>query len=211
MRETPNLRLERMTLIERDLWAQGIRPGGVDEAGRGPLAGPVVAACVVMPPEPLLIWVNDSKKLSPGRREKLYDTIRETALACGIGIASVEEIDCLNIRNAARLAMERAIRESGAAYVLTDAEGGLHIEAEQRSIVHGDAVSYQIAAASIVAKVYRDRMMAGLDRQYPLYGFAKHKGYGTAEHIAAILRHGPCPAHRPLFLRKIMEEGTRIG
>lgn len=205
MRETQALRLERMTAIERGLWAQGIFPGGVDEAGRGPLAGPVVAACCVMPPEPLLDGVNDSKKVSPGRREKLYGAIHETALALGIGTATVEEIDSLNIRGAARLAMERAIRLCGASYVLTDAEGGLDIDAEQRAIVHGDALSYQIAAASIVAKVYRDRLMAELDAQYPRYGFARHKGYGTAEHIAAIRRYGACPAHRPLFLRKILE------
>lgn len=206
-RETPAERIRRMTVYECALWQRGVMPGGVDEAGRGPLAGPVVAACVVMPPEPLLEGVNDSKKVTPLRREKLYDEIREVALAADVGLASVEEIERLNIREASRLAMVRAILAAGAEYVLIDAEGGLPIEVKQRAIVHGDALSYQIAAASIVAKVYRDRLMLAYDEQYPEYGFRRHKGYGTPEHIEALRRLGPCPIHRKLFIRGIMQGG----
>ncbi len=203
-RETASERLTRMTERERELWRRGLMPGGVDEAGRGPLAGPVVAACVIMPPGPLLLGVNDSKKVAPARREELYEKIRETALTVEIALGTVEEIESLNIRGATRLAMERAVLAAGAEYVLVDAEADLGIFAKQQAIVHGDAVSYQIAAASIAAKVYRDRLMQKYDEQYPQYGFAKHKGYGTRSHIEALLAHGPCPIHRRLFLRGIL-------
>ena len=172
----------------------------MDEAGRGPLAGNVVAACVVMPPQPLLLWVDDSKKLSPARRDKVYDEIMAHALFVGVGQASPEEIDKINILEATKNAMRRAAKDAPADVFLLDALSGLGLPGEERGIIHGDALSYSIAAASIVAKVTRDRQMLALDQQYPGYGFAKHKGYGTAQHIAALREMGPCPAHRRSFI-----------
>ena len=204
-RETKEARIERMTRREREDWAMGIRLAGVDEAGRGPLAGPVVAACVAMPPEPLLLDVNDSKKVSEKKREALYDEIYRVAQAVGVGVASVEEIETLNIKNAARLAMKRAIEAARPDRILVDAERDLDVDMPQEGIVHGDAECYCIAAASIVAKVTRDRMMLELDREYPQYGFAQHKGYGTAAHYEALRAYGPCPAHRRLFIRSAFE------
>ena len=196
-------REERLqTLIQTDspLWAQGVRFAGMDEAGRGPLAGSVVAACVVMPPEPLLSWVDDSKKLSPQRREKVFDEIMQTALFVGVGEASAEEIDRFNILEATKMAMRRAAEGASADLFLIDALSGLGLPGEERGIIHGDALCYSIAAASIVAKVTRDRQMLALDAAYPGYGFAQHKGYGTAQHIAALKEKGPCPAHRRTFI-----------
>ena len=193
-------RLSILTQTDGPLWAQGVRFAGMDEAGRGPLAGSVVAACVVMPPSPLLPWVDDSKKLSPQRREKVYDEILATALFVGVGEASAREIDQYNILEATKMAMRRAAEGAPASLFLIDALSGLGLPGEERGIIHGDALSYSIAAASIVAKVTRDRQMAALDRQYPLYGFAQHKGYGTAQHIAALRQYGPCPAHRVTFI-----------
>lgn len=209
-RESGQERLRRMTRIDLELLDRGYcLVGGVDEAGRGPLAGPVVAACAVMPLEEgaLLVGVNDSKKLSPGAREALYPQIAQRALCLGIGLASVEEIEALNIKNASRLAMERAVAQTRADVLLVDAERDLAVGLPQLALVHGDALSYSIACASIAAKVTRDRLMQALDQQYPGYGFAKHKGYGTAEHMEAIRRLGPCPIHRRLFLRKLLGEG----
>lgn len=209
-RESGQERLRRMTRIDLELLDQGYcLVGGVDEAGRGPLAGPVVAACAVMPLEEgaLLVGVNDSKKLSPGAREALYPQIAQRALCLGIGLASVEEIEALNIKNASRLAMERAVAQTRADVLLVDAERDLAVGLPQRALIHGDALSYSIACASIAAKVTRDRLMQALDQQYPGYGLAKHKGYGTAEHMEAIRRLGPCPIHRRLFLRKLLGEG----
>ena len=193
-------RLEILTQTDGPLWAQGIRFAGMDEAGRGPLAGNVVAACVVMPPQPLLLWVDDSKKLSPARRDKVYDEIMAHALFVGVGQASPEEIDKINILEATKNAMRRAAKDAPADVFLLDALSGLGLPGEERGIIHGDALSYSIAAASIVAKVTRDRQMLALDQQYPGYGFAKHKGYGTAQHIAALREMGPCPAHRRSFI-----------
>lgn len=207
-RESGQERLRRMTRIDLELLDQGYcLVGGVDEAGRGPLAGPVVAACAVMPLEEgaLLVGVNDSKKLSPGAREALYPQIVQRALCLGIGLASVEEIEALNIKNASRLAMERAVAQTRADVLLVDAERDLAVGLPQRALIHGDALSYSIACASIAAKVCRDRLMEELDRQYPGYGLAKHKGYGTAEHREAIQRLGPSPIHRRLFLRKLLD------
>lgn len=204
-RETKEARIERMTRREREYWQLGVRLAGVDEAGRGPLAGPVVAACVAMPPEPLLMDVNDSKKVSEKKREALYDEIYRVAQAVGVGVASVEEIETLNIKNAARLAMKRAIEAAHPDRILVDAERDLDVDVPQEGIVHGDAECYCIAAASIVAKVTRDRMMLELDREYPQYGFAQHKGYGTAAHYEALRAYGPCPAHRRLFIRSAFE------
>ncbi len=205
-RETKEERIQRMTALERPLWDKGAWVGGVDEAGRGPLAGPVVAACVVMPEAPLLPEINDSKKVPEKKRDVLYDEILRIAKAVGVGVATVEEIETLNIKAAARLAMKRAIEQAKPPRIFVDAERDLDVDMPQQAIVHGDAVSYSVAAASIVAKVTRDRMMRELDAQYPLYGFAQHKGYGTQAHYEALRQHGPCPAHRKLFIRSAFEK-----
>lgn len=205
-REKKEERIVRMTQFERPYWEQGVYVGGVDEAGRGPLAGPVVAACVVMPEEPLLLDVNDSKKVSEKKRDELFELIYQNAKAVGVGIASVEEIETLNIKNAARLAMKRAVEMAQPERIFVDAERNLDVSMPQEAIVHGDAVSYSIAAASIIAKVTRDRMIMELDREYPMYGFAQHKGYGTAQHYEALRAYGPCPAHRKLFIRSAFEK-----
>ena len=191
-----------MELIKTDepLWAAGVLFAGMDEAGRGPLAGNVVAACVVMPPEPLLEWVDDSKKLSPKRREAVYEQILKTALYVGVGEATPEEIDTINILNATKQAMRRAAKNVPAELFLIDALEGLGLGGREKGIIHGDALCYAIAAASIVAKVTRDRQLEALDVMYPAYGFGQHKGYGTAQHIAALKAYGPCPAHRKSFI-----------
>lgn len=193
-------RLRCLTETDGPLWARGVRFAGMDEAGRGPLAGNVVAACVIMPPQPLLEWVDDSKKLSPARRESVFEQIQETALFIGVGEAGPEEIDRINILEATHCAMRRAAQGAPAELFLIDALSGLGLSGEERGIIHGDALSYSIAAASIVAKVTRDRQLLLLDEQYPGYGFAQHKGYGTAQHIAALRELGPCPAHRRSFI-----------
>lgn len=204
MTKIPKKREERLRILTQThdglLWAQSIRFAGMDEAGRGPLAGNVVAACVIMPPEPLIPWVDDSKKLSPQRREQVYDEIMQTALFVGVGQAGPEEIDEINILEATKNAMRRAAEGAKADLYLIDALQGLGLSGEERGIIHGDALSYSIAAASIIAKVTRDRQMEALDREYSGYGFAGHKGYGTARHIAALRALGPCPAHRRSFI-----------
>lgn len=193
-------RLAALLSVDGPLWQDGTAFAGMDEAGRGPLAGNVVAACVVMPASPLLPWVDDSKKLSPKRREQVYQEILETALFVGVGQASPEEIDAINILESTKNAMRRAAENAPVSLFLIDAVQGLGLPGEERGIIHGDALSYSIAAASIIAKVTRDRQMAALDSQYPGYGFAQHKGYGTAQHIAALRELGPCPAHRRSFI-----------
>lgn len=205
MRKTAAERLSEITEMDRGLWAQGIVFAGIDEAGRGPLAGPVAAGCCIMPAEPLLPGVDDSKKISEKKREALYEQILETAVYARVGFASAREIDELNILGATRLAMSRAAADAPCGLFLVDGTvDGLTVRGEQRAIVHGDALCYSIAAAAILAKVSRDRLMRELDGQYPQYGFAKHKGYGTAEHIAALRQYGPCPEHRALFIRKFV-------
>ncbi|MCI5564447.1 MAG: ribonuclease HII [Clostridiales bacterium] len=193
-------KLRILTQTDAPLWERGVAFAGMDEAGRGPLAGNVVAACVVMPPMPLLPWVDDSKRLSPARRERVFDEIMQTALFVGVGQATAAEIDEINILNATKNAMRRAAQGAPAALFLIDALEGLGLPGEERGVVHGDALCYAIAAASIVAKVTRDRQMLALDAEYPGYGFARHKGYGTPEHIAALRALGPCPAHRRSFI-----------
>lgn len=175
---------------------------GMDEAGRGPLVGNVVTACVVMPAEAekLIPWVDDSKKLSESRREKVYEEIMACALQVGIGQATPEEIDEMNILQATRKAMREAAAQVSADVFLIDAVTDLGLNGVEVPIIHGDASSYAIAAASIVAKVTRDHQLLELDKQYPEYGFARNKGYGTAEHIEALRRLGPCPAHRRSFI-----------
>ena len=193
-------RLAILTQTDSPLWDAGVVFAGMDEAGRGPLAGNVVAACVIMPKTPLLPWVDDSKKLSALRRDKVFDEIMQTALFVGVGQASPEEIDQFNILEATKLAMRRAAEGCPASLYLIDALSGLGLPGEERGIIHGDALCYSIAAASIVAKVTRDRQLLELDSAYPGYGFAQHKGYGTARHIVALKALGPCPAHRKSFI-----------
>lgn len=196
-------RIERLNILcatDRPLWDAGVVFAGMDEAGRGPLAGNVVAACVIMPPEPLLEWVDDSKKLSEKRREVVFEDILKLARYVGVGQAGPEEIDRVNILNATRAAMQQAASGAKAQVYLIDAVKDLGLDGEERAIIHGDALSYAIAAASIVAKVTRDRQMLEADRLYPQYGFARHKGYGTKEHIEALRKYGPCPLHRRSFI-----------
>ena len=197
-------RLQQLTEIDGPMWEKGIVFAGMDEAGRGPLAGNVVAGCVIMPREPLIEWVDDSKKLSAMRREKVYEQIMKTALYVGVGEATPEEIDEINILNATKNAMRRAAMNAGADVFLIDAVEKLGLPGEERGIIHGDALCYSIAAASIIAKVTRDRQMEELDNLYPGYNFAKHKGYGTPEHIRALKELGPCPAHRRSFIRNFV-------
>ena len=178
---------------------------GIDEVGRGPLAGDVVTACVVMPKEPVLIWVDDSKKLSETRRELVYEEIMQHALYVGIGRCSPADIDRINILEATREAMRRAAAEVPADIFLIDAVKGLGLKGQEIPMIRGDAVSYAIAAASIVAKVTRDREMRQLDSLYPQYGFARNKGYGTAEHIAAMKKYGPCEIHRKTFIGHFLQ------
>lgn len=186
--------------------AQGFVVAGMDEVGRGPLAGNVVVACVVMPEEPVIPWVDDSKKLSEGRREKVYAEIMQHALYVAVGEAMPEEIDRINILEATKKAMREAAGKVPADVFLVDAVTGLGLNGTEVPIIKGDATSYSIAAASIVAKVTRDRQLIALDEQYPQYGFARNKGYGTAEHIAALKQFGPCPAHRRSFIRNFTND-----
>ena len=174
---------------------------GVDEAGRGPLAGPVVAAAVILDDLKPILGLADSKKLSPLRREKLYDEIRAKALCCSIALATVEEIDTLNILQATMLAMKRAVEglRLRPHKVLVDGNRLPPLAMLAEAIVKGDALVPAISAASILAKVYRDRWCAEFDLEYPQYGFAGHKGYGTALHLAALREHGACPQHRRSF------------
>jgi ribonuclease HII len=174
---------------------------GVDEAGRGPLAGPVVAAAVILDDLHPISGLNDSKKLSPLRRDALYDEIRSKALCCSVAQASVEEIDRLNILQATLLAMRRAVEGLRLlpAKVLVDGNRLPVLGVLAEAVVRGDATVPAISAASIVAKVTRDRWCADLDQRFPQYGFAAHKGYGTAEHLDALRRHGACPEHRRSF------------
>ena len=189
---------------EREAMEQGSRcVCGCDEAGAGPLAGPVYAAAVVLPYGLEIPGLNDSKKLSPAKRELLFERITESALDYAIGMASPDEIDSLNILNATMLAMRRAIAalKEPADYALVDGNCIRDYPIPARAIIKGDSLSMSVAAASILAKVTRDRLCLEDDRQYPMYGFAKHKGYGTAEHIAALRTYGPCPIHRKTFLK----------
>ncbi len=195
--------------IENELRAKGFSAiCGVDEAGRGPLCGPVVAAAVILPPNAVIDGLNDSKKLSPKKRDLLFDEIQKQALAFCIAEASVEEIDRLNILEADLLAMRRAIAglQIPADYALIDGNIARDFPIPARAVIHGDALSPSIAAASILAKVHRDRLCEELDRAYPQYGIAKHKGYGTKAHMDALRQYGASPIHRKLFVRFLNEE-----
>ncbi len=187
----------------------GVSLAGMDEAGRGPLVGNVVAACVILPEQPLYEWIDDSKKLSASRREELYESIMATALYVGVGQASPAEIDQLNILNATRLAMERAAAKAPATLCIVDAVQGLSLPFPTLSIIKGDATSYHVAAASIVAKVTRDHQMLEYARLYPQYGFDHNMGYGTAQHTAALRQYGPTPEHRRSFIGKFVQEDTK--
>ena len=178
----------------------GLR-AGVDEAGRGPLAGPVVAAAVILDDTKRILGLNDSKQLTALQRDKLYDKIREKALCCSVGMASVQEIDELNIYHATMLAMKRAVEglRLKPVKVLVDGNALPKLEILSEAIVGGDAKVKAISAASIIAKVTRDRMLAQLHEEYPQYGFAAHKGYRTPEHLEALRLHGPCVHHRRHF------------
>lgn len=183
--------------------------GGIDEAGRGPLAGPVVVAGVIMPlgESDLIDGVNDSKKLSAKKRDKLYDEILAKAIDVQVAVVDNKTIDEINILNATKQGMLQCIEGfSEVDCVLIDAVK-LDTSVRTLSIVHGDALSYSIAAASIIAKVTRDRIMEEFDKSYPQYGFAKHKGYGTAAHIAALKQYGPCPIHRRSFIGHFVDLG----
>lgn len=186
---------------------------GVDEAGRGPLAGPVVAAAVILPPNAPLSGLNDSKKLSPSRRERLATEIRATALAWAVAEASASEIDEWNILRATLRAMARAVAALPVMpdEVLVDGNQAPALEVPVRTIIGGDALEPAIMAASILAKTHRDARLVALDARYPEYGFARHKGYGTAAHLAALARLGPCPEHRRSFapVRAAIEESVR--
>ena len=205
-RETPQEKLTRLTEIERALWAEGHVVAGIDEVGRGPLAGPVVTACVSIPQNRLVPGVDDSKKLSEKRREALYPLLLAAAEYAETCFVWPEEIDEINILNATKRAMETCAAGFAGSLILVDAVEGLRLPCPARALVHGDALSYMIGAASIVAKVARDRYMVELDEKYPMYGFARNKGYGTAEHIAALRQYGPCPIHRRSFIGGILGE-----
>ena len=200
--EAERERLEAMRAYERQYGERG-RLCGIDEAGRGPLAGPVVAGAVILPGDCEILYLNDSKKLTEKRRELLYDEIMEKAVAVGVGVVGPERIDGINILQATYEAMRMAVANLSVSpdLLLNDAVTIPLVEIPQVPIVKGDAKSVSIAAASILAKVTRDRMMTEYDKIYPQYGFAKHKGYGTALHIEALHKHGPCPIHRRTFLK----------
>lgn len=197
---------ELMLIYEKQALKQGfLYVAGIDEAGRGPLVSSVVAAAVILNPDVDWRGIDDSKKLSEEKRNMFYDLIIEHALAYGIGAASSQEIDEVNILNATKLAMKRAIKAMAleADYLLIDAVKLEDVETPQLNLIKGDAKSASIAAASILAKVTRDRMLVELDEKYPLYGFAKHKGYGTDQHYDAIRKFGLIPEHRRSFLKNI--------
>ena len=218
MTEKELLRLQEIQKIERELYQKGVKSiCGIDEAGRGPLAGPVVVASVIMPEDSMIEGVNDSKKVSEKKREKLYEQIIEEAVAYGVGIIDQNEIDRINILNATKEGLTLCIKElekdlkaknrgiEKPEIILVDALTKIDTDhIPYQSIIKGDAKSYSIAAASIIAKVTRDRIMRQWDEVYPEYGFAKHKGYGTAMHISAIKQYGICPLHRKTFVKNFI-------
>ncbi len=201
--EKEKQRLENLWLYEKEAALKGFKAvAGVDEAGRGPLAGPVVAAAVILSPESAIQGVDDSKKLTAAKREELFSLIQRSAVAFGIGQASVQEIDEINIYKASQLAMERAIQALPVKpdFLLTDAMPLPRLSAiPQKPLIHGDALSASIAAASILAKVTRDKWMDELHQKYPAYGFESHRGYGTEIHLKALAEQGICPEHRLTF------------
>ncbi len=203
------VRLEEMREFEDRYGRECSCICGIDEAGRGPLAGPVVAGAVILPEDCRILYLNDSKKLSAGRREELFDEIREKAVAYGIGMSSPARIDQINILQATYEAMTHAVEDLNVVpdLLLNDAVTIPQLPIRQVGIIKGDARSVSIAAASIMAKVTRDRLMEEYAELYPEYGFERHKGYGSAAHIEAIRKYGPCPIHRTTFIRKFVKEG----
>lgn len=204
--EAEKLRIESLCAYEKEYdYCQYIC--GIDEAGRGPLAGPVVAGAVVLPKDCRILYINDSKKLSEKKREELFEVISREAVSIGIGIASPERIDEINILQATYEAMREAVNKLTVKpdILLNDAVTISGIDIAQVPIIKGDAKSLTIGAASIMAKVTRDRLMYDYDKLYPEYGFAKHKGYGTKQHTQAILEYGACPIHRMSFLKNILK------
>ena len=216
MKEKELERLLNLKKEEKALYEKGIVSiCGIDEAGRGPLAGPVVVACSLMPKDSMIEGVNDSKKIAEKKRERIYEEIIKEAIAYGVGIIDQEEIDKINILNATKKGLTIAIKEleeklekqnlKRPEVILVDALTGIDtLGIPYKSIIHGDAISYSIACASIIAKVTRDRIMKQMDEIYPQYGFAKHKGYGTAAHMQAIRENGLCPIHRRSFVKNII-------
>lgn len=196
--------IEEKKRLENEIYLAGYNfIGGADEVGRGPLAGPVVCAAVILPKNSNIIGVDDSKKLSAKKREELYDKIIADAISYSIEYVFEDEIDDINILNATKKCMSKAINNLSVKpdIMLIDALTGLDIKCESRAIVHGDAISYCIGAASILAKVSRDRFMDALDEKYPVYGFKQNKGYGTKQHIDALYKYGPSEVHRKTFLK----------
>ena len=209
MKEKEEERLKQLKQIEEEIYNTGVETiCGIDEAGRGPLAGPVVVAAVIMPRDSFIEGVNDTKKVSEKKRELLYDLITKEAIAWGVGIIDQKEIDRINILNATKEGLTTAIKnlEVKPDRIIVDALKGIDtLGIPYTSIIKGDAKCYSIAAASIIAKVTRDRIMRQWDEIYPQYGFEKHKGYGTAMHMQAIREYGLCPLHRRSFTKNIIK------
>ena len=210
MKEKEEQRLNELKEIDKSYFKKGYNYiCGIDEAGRGPLAGPVVVAAVIMPKDSMIEGVNDSKKVSEKKREKLYELIIEEAISYSVGIVDQNEIDRINILNATKAGLTEAVRtlKVKPELILVDALTNIDTcGVTYQSIIKGDAKSYSIAAASIIAKVTRDRIMREWDKVYPQYGFEKHKGYGTAAHISAIKENGLCPLHRLSFVKNIINK-----
>ena len=217
MKEKEEQRLNELKEIDKSYFKEGYNYiCGIDEAGRGPLAGPVVVAAVIMPKDSMIEGVNDSKKVSEKKREKLYELIIEEAISYSVGIVDQNEIDRINILNATKAGLTEAVRtlKVKPELILVDALTNIDTcGVPYQSIIKGDAKSYSIAAASIIAKVTRDRIMREWDKVYPQYGFEKHKGYGTKQHTQALLEYGACPIHRKTFLKNIRKRkgGRRHG
>ena len=201
-------RLTNLKSMEKELYNKGFEYiCGIDEAGRGPLAGPVVVAGVIMPKDSMIEGVNDSKKVSEKKREKLYDVILEEALSYSVAIIGQDVIDEINILNATKQGVTKVVEELDVKPNLILVDALTHINTKgipYDSIIKGDAKCYNIAAASIIAKVTRDRIMREWDEIYPQYGFINHKGYGTAKHIEALKEYGPCPIHRKTFIKNFV-------
>lgn len=210
MKDKEEARLIELKKIEEELYNSGINSiCGIDEAGRGPLAGPVVVAAAIMPRNSMIEGVNDSKKVSEKKREELYEIITNEAIAYGVGIIDQKEIDQINILNATKKGLTQAVKELAVRpnVIIVDALTKIDtLGIPYKSIIKGDAKCYSISAASIIAKVTRDRIMRQWDEIYPQYGFLKHKGYGTAAHIQAIKEYGPCPLHRQTFITHFIDK-----
>ena len=208
MKEKEEQRLNMLKQYENDLRNKGYKYiCGIDEAGRGPLAGPVVVASVIMPENSMIEGVNDSKKVSEKKREKLYDLILKEAISYGVGIIGQDEIDEINILNATKKGLTTSLKELTQKPDLIIVDALTHIDTlgtPYESIIKGDKKCYSISAASIIAKVTRDRIMREWDKIYPQYGFAQHKGYGTSAHINAIKEYGPCILHRKTFIKNFI-------